>query len=743
MERFSKIQKEGYCLYANSGGPVIGVGSAMEEHILVIEGFAFKDLNRNGKLDPYEDWRLPLEERVADLAARMSIDEIAGLMLYSAHQAIAKVNPLAAMMYTGQDQKDTREHIWDLTEAQRKFLIKDNLRHVLVAMIDDAPSAARWNNQAQALAESLGLGIPINISSDPRHTPVATAEFDMGSGGDISVWPDTLGLAATFDPALVRRFGEIASREYRAMGITTALSPQIDLASEPRWWRFAGTFGEGVKLSEDLARAYCDGFQTSEGEREIGDSGWGYDSVNAMAKHWPGGGTGEAGRDAHFGHGKYAVYPGKSFQEHLKPFINGAFKLEGKTGKAAAIMPYYTVSWNIDQKYGENVGNSYNKYIITDLLREKYGYDGVVCTDWLITADPGPIDVFIGGKCWGVENLSVAERHYKVLMAGVDQFGGNNEKAPVLEAYAMGVRDHGEEFMQNRFRTSARRLLRNIFRTGLFENPYLDAEESRAIAGNAEFVKAGYEAQLKSVVLLKNADKVLPLASGTKVYIPKRHINAGTSFLGFPTPARDIDPIDHRLVEEYFQVVDDPEQADCAFCFIASPNGTAYSKDAGYLPLSLQYRPYTAQNARAKNIAGTDDRSYQGKTGTVSNEPDLDLVLDTKKKMGQKPVIVFVQTRNPFVAAEFEKSADAILLNFAVEGRTLIDLAAGKAEPSALLPFQMPRDMETVETQSEDIARDMIPYTDAVGNAWDFAFGLNWQGVINDERVTKYQSIEE
>ncbi|MDR2537250.1 MAG: glycoside hydrolase family 3 protein [Treponema sp.] len=739
MERFSKIQKEGYCLYANSGGPIIGAGPAMEEHILVVDGFAFKDLNRNDKLDPYEDWRLPLEDRVADLAARMSIDEIAGLMLYSAHQAIAKNNPLAAMMYTGQDQKDTREHIWDLTEAQKKFLTEDNLRHVLVAMIDDAPSAARWNNQAQALAESLGLGIPINISSDPRHTPVATAEFDMGSGGDISVWPDTLGLAATFDPALVRRFGEVASREYRAMGITTALSPQIDLATEPRWWRFAGTFGEGVKLSEDLARAYCDGFQTSEGEREIDGSGWGYDSVNAMAKHWPGGGTGEAGRDAHFGYGKYAVYPGKGFEEHLKPFINGAFKLEGKTNKAAAIMPYYTVSWGIDQKYGENVGNSYSKYMITDLLREKYGYDGVVCTDWLITADPGPIDVFLSGKCWGVENLFVAERHYKVLMAGVDQFGGNNEKAPVLEAYAMGVRDHGEEFMQNRFRASAKRLLRNIFRTGLFENPYLDAQESRAIAGNADFVKTGYDAQLKSVVLLKNANKVLPLTPGTNVYIPKRHINAGTNFLGFPMPARDIDPIDHRIVNEYFHVVDDPAQADCAFCFIASPNGTAYSKDAGYLPLSLQYRPYTAQNARARNIAGTDDRSYQGKTGTVSNESDLDMVLDTKKKMGQKPVIVFVQTRNPFVAAEFEKSAGAILLNFAVEGRALMDLAAGKAEPSALLPFQMPRDMETVETQSEDIARDLIPYTDAAGNIWDFAFGLNWQGVINDERVTKYR----
>ncbi|GHV66791.1 beta-glucosidase [Spirochaetia bacterium] len=675
----------------------------------------------------------------------MSIDEIAGLMLYSAHQAISKVNPLAR--YSGQDEVDTRKNIWDLTEAQKKFLKDDNLRHVLIAMADNTPAAARWNNNAQSFVESIGLGIPVNNSSDPRHTPVATAEFDMGSGGDLSVWPDHLGLAATFDPALVQRFGEIASREYRAMGITTALSPQIDLATDPRWWRFSGTFGEGIQLSIDLARAYCDGFQTSGDERSLGEAasapGWGYDSVNAMAKHWPGGGSGEGGRDAHFGYGKYAVYPGDAQETHLKPFTEGAFKLAGKTGSASAIMPYYTISWNYDTKNGENVGNSYNKYIITDLLRTKYGYDGVVCTDWGITPDSVAIDLFLSGKCWGVENLTVAERHYKILMAGVDQFGGNNDKGPVLEAYRRGVEEHGEDFMANRFRQSSRRLLRNIFRVGLFENPYLDAEESAKTAGSAEFVKQGREAQIKSVVLLKNKNHVLPLktseAGKPKVYIPKRHINAGFNFLGFPTPARDIVPLDLKTAADYITVVDSPAEADCAFCFIESPKGIGYTKEAGYVPVSLQYRPYTALSAREKNIAGTDNRSYRGKTGTVQNEPDLDMVLDTRNAMGDKPVIVFVRTANPFVAAEFETAADAVLLDFSVETRTLLELALGKAEPSALLPFQMPLDMETVEAQAEDLGRDMIPYTDSEGNTWDFAFGLGWKGPIKDDRVRKYR----
>ncbi|MDR2177240.1 MAG: glycoside hydrolase family 3 C-terminal domain-containing protein [Treponema sp.] len=736
-DKWKQVQKDGYALIINEGGAVLGIGPGFEDHILTQDGYAFKDLNRSGALDPYEDWRLPWEERIADLASRMSVEEIAGLMLYSAHQTICKGNPMAALMYPGRDIPDTRKHIYDLTDEQKKFLQDDKVRHVLIAMVEDTPTAARWNNQAQAFAESIGLGIPVNISSDPRHTPQATAEFDMGAGGDISTWPEHLGLAATFDPELMRRYGEIASREYRAMGISTALSPQTDLATDPRWGRFTGTFGEGTALAIDMARAYCDGFQSSQGDREIAE-GWGFDSVNAMIKHWPGGGTGESGRDAHFGYGKYAVYPGNNFAEHLRPFVEGAFKLEGKTRIAAAVMPYYTISWGIDTKNHENVGNSYSKYIITDLLREKYGYDGVVCTDWLITADPGPIDTVIGGKSWGVETLSVAERHYKVIMAGVDQFGGNNLAAPVLEAYAMGVKERGEAFMRERFAQSARRLLRNIFRTGLFENPYLDPEESRAVAGNKDFAALGFQAQLRSVILLKNKNQILPLAAKTKVYIPQRHLNAGKNWFGLPTPARDVVPADPALVKDYFELTEDPAAADCALCFIESPKSSPYDKDAGYLPISLQYRPYRADTAREKNIAGAGKRSYRGKTGTASNEPDLDMILDTKKKLGNKPVIVLAQTQNPFIVGEFETAADAILLSFSVEPRALLEILCGKAEPQALLPFQMPKNMETVEAQNEDLPLDMEVYTDECGHAYDFAYGLNWKGIINDERVRKY-----
>jgi len=507
----------GITLVKNANGPTLGYSAKSGVKILTVDGLAFKDLNKNGKLDKYEDWRLPVDERAKDLASQLSIDQIAGLMLYSAHQSIpaASRGPLGAGTYGGKPFADGMDAA-AISDQQREFLIKDNLRHVLVTSVKSPEIAARWNNNVQALVEGSGFGIPANNSSDPRHSAATGFEYTAGSGGTISQWPDQLGLAATFDPAVIQQFGNIAAQEYRALGIATALSPQIDLGSEPRWVRINGTFGEDPQLDADMARAYVDGFQTSTGDAEIKD-GWGYHSVNAMMKHWPGGGPEEGGRDAHFAYGKFAVYPGNNFDEHLVSFTDGALKLAGPTKMVSAVMPYYTISYGRDNVTGENEGNSYNKYLITDLLRKKYGYDGVVCTDWLVTADEGKTPDVFAGKSWGMETKTVAERHYKILMAGVDQFGGNNDAGPVMEAYKMGVKEHGEAFMRARFEQSAVRLLKNIFRVGLFENPYLDVAQSKATVGKPEFMTAGYNAQLKSIVMLKNLQNVLPLKKGATV----------------------------------------------------------------------------------------------------------------------------------------------------------------------------------------------------------------------------------
>src|SRR5207245_1711630 len=146
----------------------------------------------------------------------------------------------SAGTYNGKKFNEANAKPSDLTDQQKAFLIKDNLRHVLITTVQSPEIAARWNNNMQALIEGIGLGIPANNSSDPRHTAIASTEYNAGSGGKISMWPESLGLAATFDPEIVREFGRIAAKEYRALGITTALSPQIDLGSEPRWSRISG-----------------------------------------------------------------------------------------------------------------------------------------------------------------------------------------------------------------------------------------------------------------------------------------------------------------------------------------------------------------------------------------------------------------------------------------------------------------------------------------------------------------------
>ncbi|WP_163326254.1 glycoside hydrolase family 3 protein [Draconibacterium mangrovi] len=753
--KWSVEQKEGFNLVYNEGGQTLGYAPSSGIGIIENKGFAFKDLNKNGMLDKYEDWRLSFDERAQDLASQMSAEQIAGLMLYSAHQSIPGRSGgrrgFGGSTYNGKSLEESGAESSDLTDQQINFLTDDNLRHVLITSVESPGVAAKWNNNMQALVEGIGLGIPGNNSSDPRHRTSANAEFNEGAGGQISMWPTSLGMAATFDPEVVKNFGNIAATEYRALGIATALSPQIDLATEPRWGRFNGTFGEDPRLDRDMARAYVDGFQSSEGDAEIA-GGWGYNSVNAMVKHWPSGGPEEGGRDAHFAYGKYAVYPGSNFDEHLIPFTEGAFKLDGATGMASAVMPYYTISFGIDKENGENVGNSYSKYIIQDLLRDKYGYDGVLCTDWGITKDNPAINSF-GTTSWGAEHLSVAERHYKIIMAGVDQFGGNNDMGPVIEAYNMGVDEHGEEFMRKRFEESAVRLLKNIFRTGLFENPYLEVSETEETVGKAEFMAAGYLAQLKSVVMLKNAENSLPIKPEAKVYVPQKYYAASQGMFGFGgSEARWDYPVSLDIVKKYASVTETGADADYALVFIDSPNGgSGHSPEDekaggnGYVPISLQYGKYTATNSREVSIAGGDpledftNRSYKGKTTTATNISDLDLVLETKKAMGDKPVIVVVNVSNPMVFAEFEKAADAIIVCFGVQDQAIMDIISGKEEPTGLLPMQMPANMKTVEEQFEDVPRDMECYVDAEGNTYDFAFGLNWSGVINDERVKNYK----
>lgn len=732
--------------------------------------YAFKDMNKNGVLDVFEDWRLDADTRARDLAARLRTEQIAGLMLFSSHERNAEEG---------------------LTEDQKKYLSNDNLRNVLNASGNNTEAAVKWNNQMQAYVESLGEKevpvIPVNFSSDPRSTAGSDDQY-MVAGTQISLWPSNLGLAATFNPDTVYQFARMSSEEYRGMGIATALGPQIDLSTDPRWLRVDGTFGENTKLAVDMTQAYVNGSQSSFDESDR-DTGWGFQSVNVMIKHFPGDGSGEGGRESHTDPGKYAIYPGDNFREHLLPFLEGGLKLSGKTKMASSVMASYSIGLdkNGEPLFGVDAGSAYNMGKI-DLLRKDENYDGVICTDWGVTNYPSEENPI--GTGWGTADMTVAERHYEILKTGADMFGGNNDKVPVMEAYELWQNDFSAGKLavsaEERFAQSAFRLVKMLMLPKLFEHPFLDLEHSKVSVASQDKVDAGYQAQLDSVVMVKNVNGTIKSADVLKdyqdkvVYIPSS-INYGFDGWFGPAETQTAGTMNIDLAKTYFKDVvtdtavlndageiigyeaPDLSQVDMAIVGMRSINNgsnftSAGRKDGEYYPLSLQYRPYTAdgEQVRKTSVSGDilsdgtkENRSYYGKTSIIGNEYDLDTFLNTVKAVKEAeaaagkeiPVIVAMKAKNPVIMSEFEEQADAILVGFSVSDQALFDIILGKQEPKGLLPLQFPKDMDTVEAQYEDTAHDMEAYTDSQGNRYDFAYGLNYSGVIQDARTEKYQTL--
>ena len=704
------------------GGPEIGVSMNSGVGVLSQDGRNFKDADRDGLLDPFEDWRLSPEQRASDLASVLTVEEMVGLALHSTQQQIPYRKNKPA--YSGLPYAESGADPWTLTDIQKECITERHMRHFLIKTVESVEAAVKWNNAAQALAESGRIAVPLNNSSDPRHSLRPAPEFTAGCG-NISMWPEALGLAATFDIGLQRNYADIVAKELRALGMATFLGPQIDLGTEPRWFRYSCCMGESPEFITAAAREFCDALQTTEGSKD----GWGSESVIAMAKHWPGGGSCEAGRDAHYGSGKYAVYPGGNYALGKKPFEDGALNLPGRTQKAAAIMPYYSIPYGVT---GRNLGQAFDSEIVSVQLRDSLGYDEVVCTDWMITDDyKGPGVHY--GKPWGMETATKAERFLQAWLAGCDQFGGNMDYASAMEGYLLGVERYGSDFMDGLLRKSSERIMRNMFRVGLFENPYLVVEESESVVASSEFCRKGYEAQLRSVVMLKN--RCLPLKKGLRLYLPDQVIPAHMSYWNKITATDTLHHSKSLEGEKDFVISAEPAEADAAVVFVNAPMPLKGYND-GYVPKPLQYSPYVAIHAREHSIAGGDpyeddqDRNYKGKSAQVYNASDLELVKRVRSEIGDRPLVLVIQYENPFVPAEIEPYADAILLVSFVQHPVVMEIIKGDFEPSGKLPCQLPADMKTVELQYEDTPFDMVCYEDSDGNIYDYSFGLNWKGVI-------------
>lgn len=586
------------------------------------EGVAFRDLNGNGVMDPYEDPRLAPEERAEDLLGRLSLEEKVGLMFQTVIEAGADGSLLEG---PGAISKS----------ATSAVVLAKHLTHFNVHALDDPRMAARWHNALQALAEQTPHGIPVTVSSDPRHAFLENAGVSF-SATTFSQWPEPLGLAALRDVAAVRQFADIARQEYVAVGIRAALHPTLDLATEPRWGRQAGTFGQDPALVTELGVAYLRGFQ--------GDA-LGPDGVACTAKHFPGGGPQQDGEDAHFPYGREQVYPGGRFADHVAPFPAA---IEAGT---AGIMPYYgmPVGLEVDGEAIEEVGFGYNRQVVTGMLREQLGYDGVVVTDWELVNDNHVGDQVLPARAWGVEDLDPHGRMERILDAGADQFGGEECVEVLLDLVASG------RVTEARVDESARRLLLVKFRLGLFDDPYVDEDAAATTLGRSDFREAGYAAQARSVTVLANGgdgDPLLPLSAGLRIYAEN---------------------VAEDVVRQHGTPVSRPEDADVALVRLGAPfePRSDLFLEAWFHQGSLDFPPGLV--ARLRRVAAAC------------------------------PLVLDVELDRPAVLTPLLPFVSGLVATYGTSDAALLDALTGRIPPRGRLPFDLPRSMDQVRAHAEDV----------------------------------------
>jgi beta-glucosidase len=566
-----------------------------------------------------EDYRNPslaVDRRVEDLLGRMRLADKAGMLFQT-------------MIVVGSGDLAERSTTFGVQSAEH-MINNQLLTHFnVVRAADDARALAEWHNQLQELAASTRLGIPITLSTDPRNhftENVGTA----AAAGTFSQWPETLGLAAIGSTDLVERFADIARQEYLAVGLRLALHPQIDLATEPRWSRISGGFGEDADLTGALVSAYIHGFQGQQ---------LGPQSVSTMTKHFPGGGPQLDGEDPHFAYGREQVYPGDNFEYHLKPFRAAI------AAGAAQIMPYYGMP--LGTQYDE-VAFAFNKGIITDLLRGELGFDGIVCTDWGLVTDTTILGQPMPARAWGVEHLDELSRVEMILNAGCDQFGGEARPELVVQLVEQG------RISEERIDVSVRRLLREKFVLGLFDNPYVDPDQAAATVGRPEFVAAGAAAQRQAYTLLTNHDQILPLRKPRRLYL---------------------EGVSEELAAQYGEIVADPADADVALLRLMAP----------YEP-----RP-----------GGFEAMFHAGSLEFPAAERDHHAAI-----CSAVPTIADVYLDRPAVLTDLAGNAAAVLGSYGSSDEAFLDIVFGEAQPAGSLPFDLPRSMAAVEASRSDVPFD-------------------------------------
>ena len=646
------------------------------------DGYQFKDLNKNGKLDRYEDWRLSPAERSIDLLSQMTIEQKAGFMLINSLNMVGtraaeasggklQASDLSETSSDGfgrrggfgqgrpetpsdQTRQESRTSANERSENTEGSSIAEmnrsggttsrvkefHNRHFILRANESAEITAEWANKLQELCESDSLGIPAIIASNPRNHITTNASLGTSVGTTVfTEWPGELGLSAMRDLALLREFADASRQEWSAVGLRKGYMYMADLATEPRWSRVNGTLGENSDWVAKMMHEIVLGFQGEKLHEK---------SVALTTKHFPGGGSGNDGQDSHFEWGKAAVYPGGMFENNLVPFIAAI------NAGTSAIMPYYSLPEGTEY---EEVGFAYNKKIINDILRKKLGFKGIVNSDTGI----------LTRMAWGVEDLSKPERYKKAIEAGVNLFSGESDPEILIEVIKSGMVEMAL------IDSSVVRLLKEKFELGLFENPYVDVGEAQKIVNNEQFRKSAATAMRKSIVLLRNDKQLLPVKIKSKMYFESLPVNSGGRNREEVKNVPNIYMVNNGQYNTEF--VQTPDEADMVLLWL-QPSGNSLFRSTGEsISISL-------------SNCGID----------------VDYV---NAISARKPTILVINYTNPWVINEVYNAETTnvvgVLATFGTTAEALLDVVTGKFNPTGKMPFSTPVSNEAVENNLEDV----------------------------------------
>lgn len=642
--------------------------------MLHLDQLQFKDLNKNGKLDAYEDWRQPVAARIDDLISQMTLKEKVGMMLINTLNADAE----------GQMTERAVEFIED--EKMTRFIFRNTIVDNPVnsgggggwggAQISPY-EAAQFTNAVQELAESTRLGIPVLFKSNARNHMDYDARAGINvSAGAFSSWPKESGLAATRDMDLIAEFGRIMAREWASIGLRGMYGYMADLATEPRWYRVHETFTEDSDLAADIMTTLVKNLQGETLNSK---------SIALTIKHFPGGGPQEGGGDPHYDFGKNQIYPAGKFDYHLAPFQAAV------DAGASSIMAYYGIP--VAQPYlPNNVGMAFSKGIITDLLRKKVGFKGYVNSDTGI----------IGDRAWGLEDKSVEEQILIAIDAGTDVLSGFNDNQQLLKLVTSG------KLSEDRVDLSVSRLLREQFELGLFENPYVDPNRAAYVVGNPSFQRKAEMAQRKSIVLLQN-NLNLPMA-----------VPAAGDTLKLFTMGMDTELFNNQSWAGFTAVSGD----------YRAEKGESLPSIAGDVDYAVIRVHVTTGRSGATRFGGPSPDeldlisfSAMAKSKSWHLSPSLEDIQTIMNTVGAEKTILSIDFRQPYVLDEEcgLLNAGAILATFGVSDAAVLDILTGKFKPSAKLPFALANSLEAITRQDPD-----APGYPEADTLFPFGFGLSY-----------------